>query len=739
MFWGKKKTSIALGLGLFFAVGLLFFAPHKVFAATFSVDSTADSSDSSPGDGNCDNGSGACTLRAAIEETNALSGADTINFNISGAGVHTITLGSDLPYITDQVTIDGTSQSGASCGTLVPNSLPAVSNTPHSLLIEINAGDNYTPFVFYNSANNSNSTLRGLIINHSFVGVVIDGSAGGGDNITVECNYIGTNSDGSASASPNSEAMEIDSADSAMVQNNLISGNQQGAIWVQDATNPTFQNNIIGLNAAGTSIIGNLYDGITVHFASTTTTNTTITHNIISGNDENGIRLDSNDTVTISSNYIGLTLAGAAAGNTDSGIDTGGSSNLTIGGTNASDGNYISANSLNGIYLSSSSTLIQNNTIGLTGNGNSVAGNTESGIYEQDGLNANSFIDNYIGGNQANGLRFNGYDDVITGNHIGLSHSGDPVGNGAEGILAEGASGFVIGGASESLRNFIADNGSNGIHIHSDCSTGYINGGNIKGNYIGTNEAGDATSGYGNHQSGVVVNEQTGACGSIFNIQIGGTESGESNTIAGNTVDGIRVFQGPNSDVFSVIILVNSIFDNGNLGINLAHDASDAGTADEDLGPNAINSLAITYPAGNANYYINRPTINSALSSGSNITVNYDFHANSITESDDSYALLPSDLVGYRLDFYIADAKTDGAYSGYAQGKTHIGSFIVDGSETNASHTFTSPITLQDGQVVTATATVLWTTSPGDSSVDNCGNYARQGTSPPYSSIGGCT
>ena len=43
-------------------------------AANFLVNSTADSSDSTPGDGVCNAGGGACTLRAAIEEANALGG-----------------------------------------------------------------------------------------------------------------------------------------------------------------------------------------------------------------------------------------------------------------------------------------------------------------------------------------------------------------------------------------------------------------------------------------------------------------------------------------------------------------------------------------------------------------------------------------------------------------------------------------------------------------------------------------
>ena len=56
-------------------------------AAVFTVDSPADVVDASPGDGACDDGSGNCTLRAAIQEANALAGADEIT--LPAGNVHT--------------------------------------------------------------------------------------------------------------------------------------------------------------------------------------------------------------------------------------------------------------------------------------------------------------------------------------------------------------------------------------------------------------------------------------------------------------------------------------------------------------------------------------------------------------------------------------------------------------------------------------------------------------------------
>ncbi|MCB0222043.1 MAG: right-handed parallel beta-helix repeat-containing protein [Chrysiogenetes bacterium] len=72
------------------------------------MNDTGDGSDFDAGDGVCEvtDGGGDCTLRAAIEETNQLAGADTVTFSVTG----TITLGSALEYIVDDLTVTGPGQ-----------------------------------------------------------------------------------------------------------------------------------------------------------------------------------------------------------------------------------------------------------------------------------------------------------------------------------------------------------------------------------------------------------------------------------------------------------------------------------------------------------------------------------------------------------------------------------------------------------------------------------------------------
>jgi CSLREA domain-containing protein len=58
-------------------------------ASSFLVDRTDDTADANPGDGLCLDAEGHCSLRAAIQESNALAGADTIHLQ---AGIFTLTI-----------------------------------------------------------------------------------------------------------------------------------------------------------------------------------------------------------------------------------------------------------------------------------------------------------------------------------------------------------------------------------------------------------------------------------------------------------------------------------------------------------------------------------------------------------------------------------------------------------------------------------------------------------------------
>ena len=84
------------------ALPATFALAAAAHGATFAVSTAADGADATPGNGVCAATGGGCTLRAAINEANALGGADAIDLQ---AGRYVLT--ADAPAITRQVTILG--------------------------------------------------------------------------------------------------------------------------------------------------------------------------------------------------------------------------------------------------------------------------------------------------------------------------------------------------------------------------------------------------------------------------------------------------------------------------------------------------------------------------------------------------------------------------------------------------------------------------------------------------------
>jgi hypothetical protein len=132
-----------------------------------------------------------CTLRAAIQQANATAGADTINFSIPGtSGVQTIHVNSRdvgaLPTITEQVTIDGYTQTGAH-----PNTKTVGNDAALKIVLDgTNVGGSGLEI-----SDASNTLIKGLVIN-SFgnTGINIIGTTTVGTRI--ESNFIGTDASG---------------------------------------------------------------------------------------------------------------------------------------------------------------------------------------------------------------------------------------------------------------------------------------------------------------------------------------------------------------------------------------------------------------------------------------------------------------------------------------------------------------------------------------------------------------
>jgi CSLREA domain-containing protein len=87
------------------ALGPTPMATAQSTSFVFRVDSTADAHDANPGDGACDTSTGTCTLRAALEEADALPAGSKVTVDVP-AGTYDLSLGS-LYATANEVTVAG--------------------------------------------------------------------------------------------------------------------------------------------------------------------------------------------------------------------------------------------------------------------------------------------------------------------------------------------------------------------------------------------------------------------------------------------------------------------------------------------------------------------------------------------------------------------------------------------------------------------------------------------------------
>jgi uncharacterized repeat protein (TIGR01451 family)/CSLREA domain-containing protein len=397
--------------------------------------------------------------------------------------------------------------------------------------------------------------------------------------------------------------------------------------------------------------------------------NSTVRGLVINRFDSSGIEISTNNNV-IQGNFIGTNVAGTSAmGNSQSGIlITGGSNNL-IGGTSAEARNVISGNLNHGVLILGSTATgnqVKGNIIGLDFSGTNTVSNFSDGVSifaSPDNIvgGAESGARNVISGNSGKGVSILISDSTgnqVVGNFIGTDITGTlDRGNGIDGIDFFNGVDCIIGGATTESRNVISGNGGFGIRMN------LSSGNQIKGNFIGTRADG----------AGAIINNGHGI--SIANSSndnlIGGTASGEANTIANNLGAGVFVEQGTGNSIQS-----NSIFSNGGLGIDLAPQGvtpNDSG--DGDGGPNNMQNFPLLTAAG------------SAQGGGSNF----------------QGMLNSTPGTSYRIEFF---ANTLCDATGNGEGRTFIGAtqVMTDGSG-NAGFNATFQTAVPLGSFITATAT----------------------------------
>lgn len=290
-------------------------------------------------------------------------------------------------------------------------------------------------------------------------GIMIDGAFA--SNTIIRDNIIGRDALGDELGN-GWNGISIHTAGGSTIEGNTIvnngSGSSHGTYYMPDrvsgirleaVSSGTIENNYIGTDASKTEA-GNAFDGITVY---TNSSGVVINDNVSCYNgfyDFDGLTTHSgwngtpggggiafrtgSGSSTITSNFIGVHRDNTDGGNKDYGISVEGGANITIGGSNIDDGNVIgysenaalsgttrgcgiwlvlAASSNNTVYNNSiinnngSGICIEqsasNNILGASGQGNTITGNGEFGIFvnssaNQNTLRYNSFSCNAEGG-----------------------------------------------------------------------------------------------------------------------------------------------------------------------------------------------------------------------------------------------------------------------------------------------------------------------------------------------------
>ncbi|MBC8074542.1 MAG: right-handed parallel beta-helix repeat-containing protein, partial [Chloroflexales bacterium] len=300
-----------------------------------------------------------------------------------------------------------------------------------------------------------NALIRdNLISGNNFAGIWVR-SAGA----TIQGNLIGTDASGSFDVGNQDRGVLVDTTSGTVIggttlaARNVISGNETAGIDVTSSPNVTVQGNYIGTDSSGSVAIGGAR-GISISSSGGTLVGGTTpgAGNLISGNGT-GIDFVSAFGNTVQGNLIGTDATGRAALPNGVGIWMAGSpNNILVGGATPGARNIISANTSAGIIVGGSSNVVQGNLLGANSDGQPL-GNGGNGVTVEG-------AGNRIGGTgagEANTISHNGGAGVLVvsgASNTGNTVRGNSIDNNAfAGIDLQGIGNNDVGDADTGSNN----------------------------------------------------------------------------------------------------------------------------------------------------------------------------------------------------------------------------------------------------------------------------------------------
>lgn len=347
-------------------------------AATFTVNDAGDAGDAVPGNGICATAGGVCTLRAAIEEANALAGVDTIQFNVGGGGAVTIAPASSLPIVTGPTHIDGYTQPGASANTLATGNNAVIH-------VRLDGGGAVSSALFLQGS--SGSSVRGLAITRfTGTGIAVNNSSG----TIVAGNFVGTDGTGADLHNHAYGILVYSNSDDVVVggtapaDRNVVAWNLADGIVVSgtNVSGTLVRNNYIGTSPDGLTAHVNSNHGVSVAGASSTVVRNNV---IASGSSAILLTEGGSDQTTIIGNFIGVGADGVASLGGTRGIEvlssaSGAPNTVWIGGDKSDEGNVIANMLAEGVRVDRGSAAYPAYPLNVGIRGNAIYNNGGLGI-----------------------------------------------------------------------------------------------------------------------------------------------------------------------------------------------------------------------------------------------------------------------------------------------------------------------------------------------------------------------
>jgi titin len=261
---------------------------------------------------------------------------------------------------------------------------------------------------------NNNTIAANLVSGNQSYGVVLTDSGTTGN--IVFGNTIGLDNSGSKSLANVYSGVGILNGASfnTVGGGNVISANDvYGVILAGSATTANvIQGNFIGTDRSGTQAMGNNDTGVGITqgaFNNLIGGTDPGAGNVISGNTNFGVAIfASANSNTVQDNYIGTDFSGSQPLGNSWGVGLyGGASNNLIGGTDAGEGNVISANGSFGVVIfnaDATGNMVAGNFIGIDSSGAQPLGNEDDAVNIQDGASDNTVMLNTIGFDAGDGV-----------------------------------------------------------------------------------------------------------------------------------------------------------------------------------------------------------------------------------------------------------------------------------------------------------------------------------------------